>query len=92
MPPRAWAASRVWLRTSRNVSVQSPLALPAISCIRVAPMATARSCARWRSWFVEARFEAGAGQAAKLCNNMILAATMIVTCEGFVLAKKLGLG
>ena len=35
--------------------------------------------------------EAGAGQAAKLCNNMILAATMIVTCEGFVLAESLGL-
>ena len=31
--------------------------------------------------------EAGAGQAAKLCNNMILAATMIATCEGFVLAS-----
>ena len=35
--------------------------------------------------------EAGAGQAAKLCNNMILAATMIATCEGFVLAERLGL-
>ncbi|MBR0679146.1 3-hydroxyisobutyrate dehydrogenase [Roseomonas eburnea] len=35
--------------------------------------------------------EAGAGQAAKLCNNMILAATMTVTCEAFVLAEKLGL-
>jgi 3-hydroxyisobutyrate dehydrogenase len=34
---------------------------------------------------------AGAGQAAKACNNMILAATMIATCEGFVLAEKLGL-
>ena len=34
---------------------------------------------------------AGAGQAAKVCNNMILAATMIATCEGFVLAEKLGL-
>ena len=34
---------------------------------------------------------AGAGQAAKICNNMILGATMIATCEGFVLAKKLGL-
>ena len=34
---------------------------------------------------------AGAGQAAKACNNMILAATMIVTCEAFVLAEKLGL-
>jgi 3-hydroxyisobutyrate dehydrogenase len=35
--------------------------------------------------------DAGAGQAAKACNNMILAATMIVTCEAFVLAEKLGL-
>jgi 3-hydroxyisobutyrate dehydrogenase len=33
----------------------------------------------------------GAGQAAKICNNMILGATMIVTCEAFVLAGKLGL-
>ena len=35
--------------------------------------------------------EAGAGQAAKICNNMILGATMIVTCEAFALADKLGL-
>jgi 3-hydroxyisobutyrate dehydrogenase len=34
---------------------------------------------------------AGAGQAAKVCNNMMLAATMLVTCEAFVLAEKLGL-
>src|SRR5918997_2713803 len=34
---------------------------------------------------------AGAGQAAKICNNMILGATMVVTCEAFVLAQKLGL-
>ena len=33
----------------------------------------------------------GAGQAAKICNNMILGVTMIVTCEAFVLAQKLGL-
>jgi 3-hydroxyisobutyrate dehydrogenase len=33
----------------------------------------------------------GSGQAAKICNNMILGATMIVTCEAFALAKKLGL-
>ena len=33
----------------------------------------------------------GAGQAAKICNNMILGATMIATCEGFALAQKLGL-
>ena len=29
--------------------------------------------------------------AAKICNNMILGATMAATCEGFVLAQKLGL-
>ena len=34
---------------------------------------------------------AGAGQAAKICNNMILGVTMIATCEGFLLAEKLGL-
>ncbi len=33
----------------------------------------------------------GAGQAAKICNNMILGATMIATCEAFALADKLGL-
>jgi 3-hydroxyisobutyrate dehydrogenase len=33
----------------------------------------------------------GSGQAAKICNNMILGATMAATCEGFALAKKLGL-
>ena len=33
----------------------------------------------------------GAGQAAKICNNMILGETMIVTCEAFALAEKLGL-
>jgi 3-hydroxyisobutyrate dehydrogenase len=35
--------------------------------------------------------ELGAGQAAKICNNMILGATMAATVEGFTLAKKLGL-
>ena len=35
--------------------------------------------------------DAGAGQAAKICNNMILGATMIVTCESFALADQLGL-
>ena len=35
--------------------------------------------------------ELGAGQAAKICNNMILGATMADTVEGFTLAKKLGL-
>jgi 3-hydroxyisobutyrate dehydrogenase len=33
----------------------------------------------------------GAGQAAKICNNMLLGASMIATCESFALAKKLGL-
>ena len=33
----------------------------------------------------------GAGQAAKICNNMILGAAMIATCEAFALAQKLGL-
>ncbi|MDO7843655.1 3-hydroxyisobutyrate dehydrogenase [Sphingomonas immobilis] len=33
----------------------------------------------------------GAGQAAKVCNNMLLGATMIATCEAFLLARKLGL-
>ncbi|MEH3046373.1 3-hydroxyisobutyrate dehydrogenase [Sphingomonas adhaesiva] len=33
----------------------------------------------------------GAGQAAKLCNNLILGSTMIATCEAFVLAQRLGL-
>jgi 3-hydroxyisobutyrate dehydrogenase len=35
--------------------------------------------------------ESGAGQAAKICNNMMLAISMIGVCEGFVLAEKLGL-
>ena len=34
---------------------------------------------------------AGAGQAAKICNNMLLGATMVATCEAFLLAEKLGL-
>lgn len=33
----------------------------------------------------------GAGQAAKICNNMLLGATMVATCEAFALAEKLGL-
>ena len=33
----------------------------------------------------------GAGQAAKICNNMLLGATMVATCEAFLLAQKLGL-
>jgi len=34
---------------------------------------------------------AGNGQAAKICNNMILGISMIAVCEGFQLAQKLGL-
>jgi 3-hydroxyisobutyrate dehydrogenase len=34
---------------------------------------------------------AGAGQAAKICNNMILGVSMIGVCEAFVLGEKLGL-
>ena len=33
----------------------------------------------------------GAGQAAKICNNMLLGVTMAGTCEAFLLADKLGL-
>lgn len=35
--------------------------------------------------------DSGAGQAAKICNNMLLAITMIGTCEAFAMAEKLGL-
>jgi 3-hydroxyisobutyrate dehydrogenase len=35
--------------------------------------------------------DAGAGQAAKICNNMILGISMIAVGEAFVLAEKLGL-
>ena len=35
--------------------------------------------------------ENGAGQAAKICNNMLLGATMVATGEAFVLADRLGL-
>lgn len=35
--------------------------------------------------------EAGAGQAAKVCNNMILGVSMIAVSEAFVLGEKLGL-
>ncbi len=34
---------------------------------------------------------AGAGQAAKICNNMVLGVTMLGVCEAFALAEKLGL-
>jgi 3-hydroxyisobutyrate dehydrogenase len=33
----------------------------------------------------------GAGQAAKICNNMLLGISMIGTCEAFALGQKLGL-
>lgn len=33
----------------------------------------------------------GNGQAAKICNNMLLGATMVATCESFAMAQKLGL-
>jgi 3-hydroxyisobutyrate dehydrogenase len=33
----------------------------------------------------------GTGQAAKICNNMLLAISMIGTCEAFALAERLGL-
>jgi len=35
--------------------------------------------------------DAGAGQAAKICNNMLLGASMVATCESLALALKLGL-
>lgn len=35
--------------------------------------------------------DAGAGQAAKICNNMLLGASMVATCETLALAQKLGL-
>lgn len=35
--------------------------------------------------------QAGTGQAAKICNNMLLGITMIGTCEAFAMAEKLGL-
>jgi 3-hydroxyisobutyrate dehydrogenase len=35
--------------------------------------------------------EVGAGQSAKICNNMMMAVAMIGVCESFILAEKLGL-
>ena len=35
--------------------------------------------------------DSGAGQAAKICNNMLLGVTMTGTCEAFLLAQRLGL-
>jgi 3-hydroxyisobutyrate dehydrogenase len=35
--------------------------------------------------------ESGNGQAAKICNNMILGVSMVAVCEGFMLGKRLGL-
>ena len=34
----------------------------------------------------------GAGQAAKICNNMVLGISMLGVCEAFALAERLGLG
>ena len=49
-----------------------------------------RSSKAWASAIVHCG-EAGAGQAAKICNNMMLAINMLGVCEGFSLAEKLGL-
>ncbi len=35
--------------------------------------------------------DAGAGQAAKICNNMVLGISMLGVCEAFALAERLGL-
>jgi len=35
--------------------------------------------------------DSGAGQAAKICNNMLLGVSMLGTCEAFALAERLGL-
>ena len=35
--------------------------------------------------------DVGAGQAAKICNNMVLGVSMLGVCEAFALAEKLGL-
>src|SRR3546814_2280494 len=35
--------------------------------------------------------DAGAGQAAKICHNMLLGASLIATCESIALAQTLGL-
>jgi len=35
--------------------------------------------------------DVGAGQAAKICNNMVLGVSMLAVCEGFALAERLGL-
>lgn len=35
--------------------------------------------------------DSGTGQAAKICNNMLLGASMVATCETFAMAEKLGL-
>ena len=35
--------------------------------------------------------EAGSGQAAKICNNMVLGVSMLGVCEAFALAERLGL-
>ena len=40
---------------------------------------------------IELAGDSGSGQAAKICNNMMLAVSMIGVSEGFMLAKRLGL-
>jgi 3-hydroxyisobutyrate dehydrogenase len=35
--------------------------------------------------------DVGSGQAAKICNNMVLGVSMLAVCEGFALAERLGL-
>ena len=56
-------------------------------CVRARP---SRCWRRWASGIVHCG-GAGAGQAAKICNNMILGISMIAVGEAFVLAEKLGL-
>ena len=53
----------------------------------------ARASRSWRRWARPSCTPAapGNGQAAKICNNMILGVSMIAVSEAFVLAEKLGL-
>ena len=56
-----------------------------------APFATARPLFEVMGAKIVHCGASGAGQAAKICNNMILGVTMIATCEAFALADKIGL-
>ena len=56
-----------------------------------APFATARPLFEIMGAKIVHCGTSGAGQAAKICNNMILGVTMIATCEAFALADKIGL-